>query len=222
MSTAEGQDVAAVITVDGSLDDEATAREIREIHARYGARGISTRDAYVTAAVTVTRATIDAGADAFVRSCLDLGLVYVLLRWRPSVVPGMSPAGYLAFWRDVVRRVIDVNLAGTLLVEKRLALHLEALQSIDPRRPLENERAEPRSEGCASCAYDPYCDTPLLRRYTMDDEVERALGTDWCKTSMGTFDHVFELLRSPRGKDLRRVFASWMAARNGVAARLTT
>ena len=265
----------------GAPAHEETQRWVREIHARHAALGVPPSVAYVNGALTVTRATVAAGADAVVEACRSLGLVYVLL--QPLRSPGRvqpaylalacAPDEYLAFYRDALRRIVDLNDAGTLLVEKRLALHLETLSTIDPRpaptaastvellayghdgrvyssesgpllasggeeggalgrvetdhhqdlvrHALARVLAMPRSAGCTTCAYDRYCGTSLIRRYAMDDDVvTKAFGTDWCKASMGTFDHVFDLLRSERGATLKRVYGTWMAAGDGVAARL--
>ncbi|HEY5243993.1 MAG TPA: hypothetical protein VIJ22_21075 [Polyangiaceae bacterium] len=265
----------------GAPTHDETQRWVREIHARHAALGVSPSLAYVNGAVTVTRATVAAGADAVVEACRSLGLVYVLLQplRSPGRIPqaylslACAPDEYLAFYREALRRIVELNDAGTLLVEKRLALYLETLSSIDPRaaptapstvevlayghdgrvypresgpllasggeeggaigrveiehyqdlarRALDRVLTMPRSAGCATCAHDRYCGTSLIRRYTMDDDaVTKDFGTDWCKTSMGTFDQVFELLRSERGATLKRVYGKWMAARDGVAARL--
>jgi sulfatase maturation enzyme AslB (radical SAM superfamily) len=275
----EAHEANRVLT--GAPAHEETQRWVREIHDRHEALGVPPSLAYVTGAVTVTRATVAAGADAVVEACRSLGLVYVLL--QPLRSPGRiqqaylalacAPDEYLAFYREALRRIVDLNDAGTLLVEKRLALYLETLSTIDPRsaptapstvellayghdgrvysrgsgpllasggdqrgaigrvetdhhrdlarRALDAVLTMPQSAGCATCHYDRYCGTSLIRRYTMDDDVvTKDFGTDWCKTSMGTFDHVFELLRSERGATLRRVSGRWMAARDGVAARL--
>ena len=182
---------------------------IRRIHARYEARHIAPVAAYLNAAVTVTDATIAAGAEAAARACSDVGLVYVLVRPDARI----APAAFTDFWRAFVDRVLPLNEAGTLLVEKRLALHLEGLASLDPIGP----QAQPIS--CRTCAYDRWCGSPLLARYLMEGDLQKVFGSRWCGTSMGTFDAVFEMLRSERGPSLRRVFAGWMRARDRVQER---
>ena len=268
--------------VTGAPTHEETERWVREIHDRHAALGVSASLAYVTGVLTVTRATLAVGADAVVDACRNLGLVYIQLQPLRSAGPmeqahmalACTPAEYLAFYRDALRRIVDLNDAGTLLVERRLALHLEVLSTIDPRRAspapstdtdllaygndgrvyareigprlaaggderfavgqvavdgydvlarraFDSALATPRSVGCRTCAYDRYCGASLIRRYTIDNDlVTKSFGTDWCETSMGTFDHLFEVLRSERGATLKDVHRRWMAARDGVAARL--
>ena len=165
--------------------------------------------AYLNAALTVTDATIAAGADAAARACSQVGLVYVLVR------PGapVTSAAFTTFWRAFIDRVLTLDEAGTLLVEKRFALHLEALGSLDPIRL----QAPPTS--CRTCAYDAWCGSPFLGRYLTEDDVEKRLGSPWCGTSMGTFDATFELLRSERAAAVTRLFAGWMRARDRVVER---
>jgi hypothetical protein len=193
----------------GAPAHEAVVSWIRLLHQRFAERGVSTVAAYVTGVLTVTGHTLAAGADATVGSCVEAGLTYVLLR-RGEDVP---PPAFLTFWRDAVRVVLARNTGGGLLVEKRLALHLEARGSLDPR---------PRAESpasCAACPHDATCGSPLLRRYLLEED-EKRCGGAWCATSMGTFDLVSTLLASAEGGALRDVYRTWMAARDAVMARL--
>jgi hypothetical protein len=208
--------------VTGAPAHDDSLRTIREFHADCEALGVSPELAYLNAVVTVTRASVAAGPEAVVAACQNAGLVYLQLQPLRSS-PGdlaLSPEEYLGFYREALRCILDRNEAGVLLVEKRLALHLEALSTIDPRRPRDDQVVARGSPGCASCPYDPYCGARLIRDYTMDDVMVKERGSDWCQTSMGTFDHVFALLRSERGPALRGVYRRWMAARDAVAARL--
>lgn len=122
--------------------DEAV-RWLRELHARGQARGIDPLAAYVNVLFTVTRATLAAGASAVVDACQELGLVYVQLQplRSPEHEPerhralACTPDEYLRFYAEALHRILALNAAGALLVEKRLALHLETLVSMaDPRR----------------------------------------------------------------------------------------
>jgi hypothetical protein len=214
----EAHDANRAVT--GAPPHDVAVRAVRDLHARCAARGLDPALAYVNAVVTVTRATIAAGPDALVAACEQAGLVYVEL--SPLSPSGVSREAYealacslddhLRFQRAAVERIVEVNLGGTLLVEKRLALHLEALVA---------GSAPAGGEGCADCAYDPFCGSSLLRRYlTNEDGEPKAWGTPYCERSMGTFDGVFELLAGPQGPALRRVHQQWMAARDRVAKRL--
>jgi hypothetical protein len=116
-------DEGVAIAVHHGEPSGAAARAIRELHERHAARGIGPADALVNGVVTVTRATLAAGPRALVSACVDAGLAFVQL--RPEV--GCATDAYLGFQREFMRRLLEVNLAGTFLVDMRLALHLEAL-----------------------------------------------------------------------------------------------
>lgn len=224
----------AMITV--ALDGPPTAADVervRALHARHSARGIAPSLAFVRGVVPVNRAALAEGAERLVAACVQAGLVFVEL----------APAGgdvtleeHFALYREAVRRILDVNAKGTLLVEMPLALHLETLVAhADPSRarpaagpipvtwgpdgrPSPGDTSFPAT-GCAGCAYDPYCGAGLLRE-ALDDAAARRWGTPFCRASTGMFDMVFELLASPDGQRLRRVFRSWMEAHERVARRL--
>ena len=109
---------------------------IRAVHHRLDAVS-----AYVNGVVTVTRATCEAGADAIVDACVQAGLVYVLLRpvplrWRARAGDQVPTAEeYDAFHRRALDLVLERNVGGALLVEKRLALTLDVFaQRTDARR----------------------------------------------------------------------------------------
>jgi sulfatase maturation enzyme AslB (radical SAM superfamily) len=274
--TAELHEASRVVT--GAPSHDETLRCIRELHARHAARGATPETAYLNALVPVTRATAEARPTDVIDACRAAGLLYIQLQpLRPAAHPGpaaqalaCTPDAYLAFYRDAVAEVLRVNESGALLVEKRLAMYLETLATIDPRRPPEPRasadslvygpdgrvyarplgpvtgagaighvdadsheslarraldvlRAEPRPQGCVECRYDRYCGSSLIRQYTLDeDEVTKSFGSAWCHGSMGTFDLIFERLRSTDGPALRRVQKRWAAARDAVAARLTS
>ena len=186
---------------------------IRGIHARYAARGVSPEAAYLNAELTVTEATVAAGTEAVVRACADVGLVYLQVRRPAGRSPRLDPDACVSFWRELVGRLLALNARGTLLVEKRLALHLEALGSREPHR------SSP-VVSCATCPYDPWCGSDMLRRYLHEDDAEKVHGSDWCRASMATFDGVLALLRPPEGTATRAVAGRWMRARDQVMARL--
>jgi hypothetical protein len=217
----------AMRAITGTPSHGETVRAIRDAHARDAARGLDPVLAYVNAVVPVTRATLVAGASAVVGACMEAGLVYLELSpLREDAAIGEAHRALactadelLAFQRDAVRRILEVNLGGTLLVEKRLALHLEAL--VAGGRAAQALGPIPGGGACAACVYDPYCGSTLLRRHLAEERhVAKAWGTPHCDLSMGTFDGVFELLTGPDGPSLRRVHQRWMAARDRVARRL--
>jgi hypothetical protein len=247
--------VALCVDLGDAPPFDAAAPALRDLHARYAARGVASTDAFVNGLVTVTRATLAGGPEALVSACVDAGLAFVQLRpLSPAGVGapahdalGCSTDAYLGFQREVMRRVLAVNLAGTFLADMRLALHLEALaesaRGSTPRPAAvacraygPDGRVHTREVGpllgddlpgagdaaaCAACVYDPYCGGPLLGPALMDDAIdERAFGNGYCATSMGTFDAVFELLTSAVGASLRVVFQRWMAAHARIAKRL--
>lgn len=227
-------DARAVVTVtlDGPPTGEAAER-IRSLHARYSARGIAPSLAFVRVVLPLSRASIAAGAERLVAAAVQAGITFLEL----------APAGgdvtaeeHFELYRAAVRRILDVNARGTLLIEMPLALHVETLVAhADPAkarpaaspvttiwgpdgRAVAGETASPAA-GCGGCAYDPYCGAGLLRE-ALDDASERRWGTPFCRTSTGMFDTVFELLASPEGARLRRVFKTWMDAHERVARRL--
>lgn len=105
-------------------------RTVERLHELYRARGIDARLAYVTAVVTVTRPVLEASPRSLVEACLAHGVVYVLI--RPSGPAGPEATActadeFRAFQRGMSEAVLDANVAGRFLVDKRLALHLEAL-----------------------------------------------------------------------------------------------
>jgi hypothetical protein len=205
----------------GAASYEVTSGWIREIRARLASRGVGPETAYINVVSSVTRATVDAGPRAVVDAARGAGVVYLELRplrvaddhpLRSLVCP---PDDYVAFYEEAIRRVLEINEEGTLLVEKRLALHLEALVELAAGRPL----ATLASPGCSSCAYDRYCGTRLVESHVAEgDSPSKAWRSAWCTTSMGTLDAIFLQFASPEGATLRRVFKRWMSARDRVAA----
>jgi sulfatase maturation enzyme AslB (radical SAM superfamily) len=124
--------------VTGAAPHETVRAWIRQLHELYARRSIGPAAAYVNGVTTVTRATLAAAPDGVVEACVRAGLVYVQMHPLRSPRPGelaCSAAEFDAFYGAALDRILDLNEAGTLLVEKRLALHLETLSSVDPRRP---------------------------------------------------------------------------------------
>ena len=192
----------------GAAPYDVTARWIREIHARFAARGVDPELAYVNAVSTVTRATIAAGPRAVVDAARAFGLVYLELEPRDDDYP--------AFYREAIRRVVEINAEGALLVDKRLALHLEVLVELARGRRLPTAF----SASCAACAYERFCGTNLVEEYTAQGDVAtKEYGSTFCRASMGTLDAIFGILASPEGATLRSVFKRWMEARDRVARR---
>jgi hypothetical protein len=195
----------------GAASYETVAHWIREIHRRSASLGLDAETAYVNVVSPVTRATLAAGARAVVDASRAFGIVYLELQSR-----GLSADEYAAFYRDAVARVLEINVAGTLLVERRLALHLEALVELAAGRPL----APVVAPGCAECAYDQFCGTSFVVKHLAAGEpVNKRFGSDFCGGSMGTLDTMFERLAPAEATTLRRVFKRWMEARGRVAAR---
>ena len=129
----DAHDASRAVT--DATSHEQVTRTIRDLHARFAARGVDAESAYLTAIVTLTREVVLAGADALVSACAELGLAYFQLRPLSSEVGGVSPEEQHHFEREVTRRVLRLSTEGTLLVERRLALHLEVLALAASRRP---------------------------------------------------------------------------------------
>lgn len=237
-----------------------TAR-IQIVHDAFSTIGVAPAPAFVVGAIPLTREAIAGGPEALVAACRESGLVFVELLPAASAVPeragsgvperagsGVTAEEHRDFYGAVVRRILDVQSTGTLLVEMGLALHLETLAlRADPRRPkpppepvttiwtpdgkattsgetVTTSQAAPSvgvgfGAGCGGCAYDPYCGTGLLRD-PASDLAERRWGTAQCRASMSMFDAVFDLLASPDGPRVRRVLRVWMDAHDRVARRL--
>lgn len=128
-------DVAITLELDASpgANDEgpfpgAVARTaLRELHAAYADRGIDRVEAYVNGALDVTRAAALAGARRVVDGCVDAGLVYVQARPAPAETSRCTAEELAGFYGAMIDRVLEVNVGGALLVDKRLALYLETL-----------------------------------------------------------------------------------------------
>jgi len=244
---------------------------IRELQRAHAARRIPRSAAYLNGILTVSRATIAASPGELVGRMQRAGLTFLDLRAlraqdvpegaRAALVP--SATDFLTFYAAFLRKVLEVNVRGELLVDKRLALYFESLRlargaevgppglvyapdgrvyasegaplDLSLAAPLGDvaedalpalwERAERASEspaeGCAACAYDPYCGSGLLQSWSSDrPPAQRSWGSDWCLRSMGTFDEILSALGSSDRDTLRRVFARWMAARDAARARL--
>ncbi len=112
----------AALNADLETSGADRLRVVRRLHALYRERGIDPELAYVTAVATLTDDVLERGAKELVAACVSAGVVYLQVR-----LPAGAAAGLRAFHREVVAAVLETNLGGTLLVEKRLALHLEAL-----------------------------------------------------------------------------------------------
>lgn len=108
---------------------------VRRLHELYSSRGTSATAAYVTAVITVTRPVLELGARAVVEACVNDDIVYVLLRPLSHASAtadrfrgvGCNTEEFLAFCHGAAEVILEVNGGGHLLVDKRLALHLEAL-----------------------------------------------------------------------------------------------
>lgn len=211
-------DRGAPLTLDlGEPPHTEAWRAVRAIHARYAQRGVDPVRAYLNAVLTVDRAAMASGPGAVVAQALEAGLVYLEIRPARVALDSPPPSDYLAFQRAAWTAILDVNQRGTLLVEKRLALHLEALVAGSKSAALPSDGSSP----CGACAYDPYCASPLLRRWLWEEALPKAWGTPSCEASMGTFDEIFTRLGSPEGALMRRVLSTWMAAQKRVAAGMT-
>jgi His-Xaa-Ser system radical SAM maturase HxsB len=142
----------------GSSYDEVT-RWIKEINQRYQARGLDTGLAYVNALLTVTRATL-AHPKAIVDEYVKLGLKAIHLRplnpfgfatktWERI---GYTADEYLAFYREALDYVIDLNKRGVEILEKKLALYLQKIfTEIDPNYM---ELRSPCGAGLGQMAYN--------------------------------------------------------------------
>lgn len=235
----------------GALETE----RIRVVHEAFSSIGVAPAAAFVVGEVPLTREAVLAGPEALVAACRASGLVFVELSLAASglaegAVSGVTEEEHRDFYGAVVRRILDVQSTGTLLVEMGLALHLETLVlRADPRRakpppepvttiwtpdgkgttrgqPVTTSQAVPSANAGvgfgAGCGGCAY--DPYcgtgILRDPAADLAERRWGTVQCRASMSMFDAVFELLASPDGPRVRRVLRVWMEAHDRVARRL--
>jgi hypothetical protein len=232
--------VALSIPCEG-LPSENVASAVRDLHARYAARGVDPSRAFVTLSLAATRATLATSPRDLVAACVDLGLAFVALDLG---APDEHRAPSIEERLDLQRRfwdaILAANLDGTTIVEMRLALHLEALSAAATARdappPTSGEIVVHGPEGhalatdaalpdpsCAACVYDPYCGRGLvLHSLPRAAPGARALGTSTCRASMGTFDEVLARLGSKDGPALRQVFQRWMAVHREIAEHLSS
>ena len=208
-------------------------RTVGLLHERFGARGAAPRAAYVTVVAPASRALLGVGAAALTDYCSAAGVVYLELAPADDATDEnpVSAAEFLAFQQALWREVIARNLAGTLLVEKRLALALEAVRAArDQPAPVEvvvheadgtpqKRETAPGDATCRTCRHDAHCSAPILRRWLFADHAPKAPGTPHCLRTQGTFDALAAVLGGPAATALRGVLARWMNARDEVAGQ---
>ena len=143
----------------GSSYDEVT-RWIREINRRHAARGRDPGAVYVNALLTVTRATLDCDPRAVVDEYVNLGLKAIHLRplnpfgfalktWQRI---GYTAAEYLDWYQRAVDHVIDLNLKGVEILEKKSALYLQKI--LTDQDPNYMELRSPCGAGVGQLAYN--------------------------------------------------------------------
>ncbi|MSP63172.1 MAG: His-Xaa-Ser system radical SAM maturase HxsB [Myxococcales bacterium] len=138
--------------------DEAV-KWIKEINARYIARGHDSGLAYVNALLTVTRATLSKPREV-VDEYVALGLKAINLRplnpfgfaartWERI---GYTGAEYLAFYREALDYIIELNRKGVEILEKKLALYLQKI--FTDNDPNYMELRSPCGAGIGQMAYN--------------------------------------------------------------------
>ena len=226
-SLAKGR-VAVRCLFEGPPDEDQISRirMLRSAHSQVFGPGV---EPFVVGVIPLREAARRAGAAAIVEACRAAGLAFVELT-DIEHNPGVH--------REIVLRILDVQMGGTLFLEMGLALHLEALVARgaasrgggaagpEPRVVVWGKDGKGTSEsavgfgaGCGGCPYDPCCGRGLLRD-PMVTASERRAGTPFCDASTGIFDRSLGLLASDEGKPLSAVFRTWMAAHERVAKHL--
>ena len=137
---------------------DETKRWIKELNARYAAQGLDTGLAYVNALLTVTKATLP-HPRAVVDEYVALGLKAINLRplnpfgfakktWERI---GYTGDEYLAFYKEALDYIIELNIQGVEILEKKLALYLQKIFTDDD--PNYMELRSPCGAGTGQMAY---------------------------------------------------------------------
>lgn len=197
--------------VAGALDPLQVA------HREHARRGVPPELAYVTAAFPLGPTVRED-----VRALAEAGAVFVHATAPRAVSPDLPS------WVDaLLTEVLLHQTTDRLLVERGIALHVEAFAARAAERLVVVSPSEPRLEvpgslppGCGGCVYAAACGSALLRRGTFELAAwERAPSSAPCASTMAVLDAVFSRVADGRGDALRRALARWADARRAVERR---
>jgi His-Xaa-Ser system radical SAM maturase HxsB len=180
----------------GSAFDQ-TVSWMDKFHAEYAARGMDPVFAHVDALMTTTRMTLGRARD-LVDEYVARGIKVIHLRplnpfgfavdlWTKI---GYAVDEYLAFWREALDYILEINRQGTLLIERGSALLLTRILSDED--PNYVDLRSPSGSGLATLAY--YHDGSV---YTCDEgRMLAKMGDDLFKLGHVATDSYADLMGS--------------------------